>query len=51
MNRYLPIALVVCVVLGIFIWLGQRNKDKHDWAETYDLRAASPTGLPSFAKY
>jgi hypothetical protein len=44
MNRYLPIALVVCVVLGIFIWLGQRNKDKHDWAETYDPKSREPYG-------
>jgi hypothetical protein len=44
MNRYLPIIGVILLVLGVFIWLGQRNKDKHDWEETYDPKSRDPYG-------
>ncbi len=44
MNRYIPIILAVAAILGVFIWLGQRNKDKHDWSETYEPKSREPYG-------
>ena len=44
MNRYIPIIIAVVGILGLFIWLGQRNKDKHDWTETFDPKSREPYG-------
>jgi hypothetical protein len=44
LNRYIPIIIAVACILGLFIWLGQRNKDKHDWTETFDPKSSEPYG-------
>ena len=48
MNRYIIIGVVVVVILGLFFWLGQRSKDKHDWTETYDEKSREPYGAHIF---
>lgn len=44
MNRYVIIGVVVAAILGLFLWMGQRNKDKFKWDETYDEKSQQPYG-------
>jgi hypothetical protein len=44
LNRYIPIIIAVAGILGLFIWLGQRNKDQHDWSDTYESKSREPYG-------
>lgn len=44
MNRYIPIILAVVGILGLFLWLGQGNKDRHDWSQTYEPKSREPYG-------
>lgn len=44
MNRSIPIAIAVVAILGLFIWLGQRNKDLHDWSLSYEPKSREPYG-------
>lgn len=44
MNRYVIIGVVVATILGLFLWMGQRNKDKFKWDETYDEKSQQPYG-------
>jgi hypothetical protein len=44
LNRYIPIIIAVAGIFGLFIWLGQRNKDQHDWSDTYESKSREPYG-------
>ena len=44
LNRYIPISLAVIGILALFIWLGQRNKDQHDWQLSYEPQSREPYG-------
>ena len=44
MNRYVIIGVVVAAILGLFFWMGQRNKDNFKWDETYDEKSQQPYG-------
>jgi hypothetical protein len=44
LNRYIPLIIAVVGILGLFIWLGQRNKDQHDWSESFDPKSREPYG-------
>jgi hypothetical protein len=44
LNRYIPIIIAIAGILGLFIWLGQRNKDQHDWSDTYEPKSREPYG-------
>ena len=44
LNRYIPISLAVIGILALFIWLGQRNKDQHDWQLSYEPKSREPYG-------
>ncbi len=44
MNRYVIIGIVIAAILGLFFWMGQRDKDKFNWEETYDETSQQPYG-------
>jgi hypothetical protein len=44
LNRYIPITLAVIGILALFLWLGQRNKDQHNWSLSYDPKSREPYG-------
>ena len=46
MKRHIIIfSTIILVIFGLFYWWGQRNKDRYDWAETYNETSREPYGI------